>query len=250
MAAVLLAGIALGLWFSRPPVPHLLCQGKPLQIWIVENSSGDPKVRPALLALGTNAVPELMLLVETKDPFPTKQLWTLASRLPTRAQKFLLPRLHPPQADRIRAVAAQWLGILGHDATPAVPILARALHDPNETLCWSAATALGRIGTSSLPALIAALQSRKKPAQEAATFAVAFLGPAGAPAIPALVRNLRDPDPQIRAASASTLGQIGAPAKAARQELNRLAEDNDAAVRFAAKDTLTRIKEPPPANQP
>jgi HEAT repeat protein len=208
---------------------------------MLENSSGDPKLRAPMLALGTRAVPELIRLVDAKDPFPTRQLWSLAALLPPRAQKFVLPKLNPLQADQIHAAAAQWLGILGHDATSAVPALAHAMQDPNGTVCWSAATALGQIGTNSLSALIDALRTKRRTLREAATAALGSLGPGAGPALPLLLTNLADTDPQLRASTIWTLGRIGSPAKVAVPELIRLSEDSDPAVRLAAEDTLKRL---------
>jgi HEAT repeat protein len=224
--------------------PPVLCEGKPLQVWILENSSGNPAVRAPLLALGRSAVPELINLVNAKDPFPTRQLWTLASLLPPRAQKAVAPQLRPLQADQVHAAAAQWLGILGQDATSAVPALVHAMQDRNGTVCWSAATALGRIGTNSLTALIDALRTKRQTLREAATSALGSLGPGASPAVAVLVNNLADTDPQLRASTAWTLGRIGPSAKAAVPELVRLSEDQDPAVRLAAKDTLNRLSNP------
>jgi hypothetical protein len=230
----------VALWLVARAPSRLLCEGKPLRQWILESSSGANSGAP-LIALGPRAVPELVALFQTRDSLLQRRVWPLLKNLPPRPRRIMQKIVPAPGAARVRAAAAQWLGRLGPEASPAVPTLARAIYDQDMIVSRSALTALGRIGKVSLPCLIEALRSTNMLILEGATFGLASLGPDAEEAVPILTQNLQNPRAPIRAATASCLNMIGPPAQPALPALTQLVTDSVPAVRFSAQAAIARI---------
>src|SRR5262249_54505108 len=120
----------------------------------------------------------------------------------------------------VRAAAAQTLGRLGNDATPAGPARVGLLQDRQGDRFARSRAALGpgKVGgadTRVLAALAEVLGDAEAPkgVREDAARGLGQLRERAAPATAALARLLQDRDVELRRAAAGALGQIGPGAK-------------------------------------
>jgi HEAT repeat protein len=138
--------------------------------------------------------------------------------------------------------AADALGKIGKDATPAGPALVAALSDGDPLVRRVAARSLGELApdvADAVPALVALFPDIE------AIRAVARFGPHAAPAVRPLLDHFANPDPAIRWQAARAVGKIGPPAVSAVPELARLLRsDPDPLVREHAAEALGDIGPP------
>lgn len=143
---------------------------------------------------------------------------------------------HRGELTRWRRVGA--LRILARAEEPsALPLLERAVGDPDRQLVGAAVAVLGTLpDRRAAGALVDALRELRFPPSRVATFLDRF-----PLAVPELIRPLlRDPDPQARFWGA-TLAARYPESQALHAELVRLARDDDPNVRAAAVETLGSI---------
>ncbi len=186
-------------------------QGRSIESWARLAYANDGNAMAAFQGMGTNAVPELIRLLNARDPFLRRQLWLLNGKIPSSLRR-ILPRIRPPDAAVVRGGAIRALGTLGPDARGAVVPLGRVLRRSNHQDSADASAALGRIGKASLPVLLEALEDRNATVRRPAVSALAQLGPDAAGAVPALAGLLLDPDRNVRELAGYALQVIGAPA--------------------------------------
>jgi HEAT repeat protein len=261
--ALVAAGVVLGLvaacfLVNRPPENEVY-NGKSLKQWAMELSSPDQNARQQSVLeftrLGSNAVPGLIRLLETKDSLGRKQAWALVPRLPRSIRPWITRNVTWPNSTEVRVVAARGLAAIGPEAHAAVPALARALRDKERQVSLEAATALGRIGKDAVPELLKALDDGDGSVRHAAAYALGEVGADAASAAPALVRMLAEPNDQVRASAAYSLSRIGAPALAVLTQtgsqgeppasfLTQLLTDKSPAVRKWAAGALGRMGTP------
>jgi len=191
---------------------RLVYSGKTVQTWAMEARSGDTNAVAALQTIGSQAVPDLVKLLQSKESAAQKQFRILMDHVPTRVQKIVGPRKQPTVWASLRETGAVGLGMLGPDAANATPDLVTALADNEGTIRWSAATALARIGKKALPGLTHALYDKNPEVRHASAYALGQIGSTAEPAIPALMAATHDPNPQVRDSSTFSLWQIGVPA--------------------------------------
>jgi HEAT repeat protein len=99
-------------------------------------------------------------------------------------------------------VAVEALGSFGSEK--AIPTLAAALSDPDETVRWYAASALEKLGEPAVPALVAALDN-----EAAAATAIASLGRVGDSAtLKALLDRLDAAKGETKAAIIWSVGEL------------------------------------------
>lgn len=216
----LLIGLALlGLavlavvWNSRTRSRSPLYQGKTIGTWAAQFDSVSPQKREesaaAFRAMGATAVPELIRLLESRDPVWRKALWKTALKLPPRFRPMMVRHSRVPDERAVHRCAARALAVIGLEATPAIPALGRMLRSRQDEFRWDAAAALGRIGTNSLDVLTEALRDANPNIRCAAIDGLAQLGAGALPAIPALIEALKDQTEAVRNAAIACLGRIG-----------------------------------------
>jgi len=211
--------VALSTWRNAGSFDY---QGKSVKAWSLGLYLSEPdrgEATAALQALGSNAVPRLIKMLQTSDSALHKRLWSLLPKLPPRVRFVVVRRVKPPNAPVVRMAAARALGIIGPEARSAVPALVGALRDKEAGVRWEAAEALGRIGRDSVPALIEGLWDRDVKVRHTAVYALGVVGPEAGAAVPALIHRLKDWDAGVRASAASSLSGIGAPALPALMDL-------------------------------
>lgn len=163
LAALLcvLAVLVVLAWLNRPRDP--VHAGRRLSGWLEDLVGLDAAARGAasnaIVHLGTNALPLLMLRLGTPDP--------AFGRATTDAQKYLprplrvwTMRLAQPRAGiERRWQAAAALGVLGAEAAPAIPALARAVRDADSRVSGAAIEALRGIRPEGLVVLAEAMRT-------------------------------------------------------------------------------------------
>ena len=177
-------------------------QGRSVAAWTEQTEAMEPAVREAAArafqALGTQALPDLIRMLESEDAVWRRGLWALAPKLPTQARQVLLRKIGSPQAPRRQILAARCVALLRSRGEPAIPALMRVVHGANEQARSEASLALGCIGKAALPALISALDHRDLNVRINALCALNAIPPADRQdATPALIRNVIDPDVRV-----------------------------------------------------
>ena len=134
LLALAVLGLALGLWLVGPARGRFIYEGKSLEDWSLQLFGSPSQVErdqaaAAFKRMGAPAVPGLLKLLRTRDPFFRKQVWAATSGLPARVKYKILGRVSPLEAAMVRAAAARSLGMVGPAAAPAIPELAHALRD-------------------------------------------------------------------------------------------------------------------------
>ena len=190
-----------------------LYHGKPLKGWALQLYAPGPEVREqaaaVFRAMGANAVPGLIQLLDSRDPFWRKQLWRVGLSLPSGFRPGLLRHSPVPQDETVHQAAAMALKIIGPDAKAAIPTLARALRSKDRAARWAVASAMASIGKDSVPALIDALSDRDPEVRAAAIAGLDMLGPGAQAAVPVLFERLQDENADVRLRAGNALSAIG-----------------------------------------
>jgi len=163
----------------------------------------------AFQVMGRHAVPALRAMLKTRPSWYEKHFVQQRSRLPTGAQTYLAGKIKPGRSGMYRICAARALGIVGTNATEAVPDLAATLGDNDAR--WAAAQALASIGGPAIPALASAATNIDANIRHAAVFGLGQAGTNALPATEALLTCVRDPAEFVRASVLYSLGQFGRP---------------------------------------
>lgn len=113
-------------------------------------------------------------------------------------------------------------GVLGDWAQAAVPLLIRALADPDDKVAGQAGSALGQIGPmarEAVPALLERVQNGKRRARDGAIRGLGGIGKDAATAVPVLLPFLKEKDGDFQIAAAAAMGGIGPDARTAVPDL-------------------------------
>jgi hypothetical protein len=150
-----LAVAAIAFFARRQSGPMAL--GKPLSRWLVELDQQTPnknaQATQAVQQIGTNALPILLTMIQSRDPWLTKQLTRITCEQ-------TLNRLHLSSARQQRRRALLAFRLLRSTAKPAIPALCELLSD-RET-GGDAAAALAMIGPDAAPHLIEARTNKNR----------------------------------------------------------------------------------------
>lgn len=266
-----LAAVAVGLvlfWPRGPKEP--VYNGKTLGLWLREavaipDEQTEALAQKAINAIGTNALPFLLYeftLPESK----------LADRVNQAVSALHLSRLKMRTARERRMVAGHGLYLLGPDAAPALPAMAKHMGNPadrfdgvalmarcgakalpfflkgifstNHNEILGATLGLGRIAKSTESAVAPLMQMLDHTNSEVRAVAAVSLGIAELRpevAIPALTNALCDAAVGVQFGAAHSLGRYGESARPAVPQLLRLLNSPDANVASMARDALQRI---------
>lgn len=245
---LLVAAVTILLFIRKRSEPTF--EGKGLRYWVAETDnwqgSEDEPVAKAFRSMGTNSIPGLLKLLQTKDSaFKT---WTLApnARFPSHQARLriaALLRSEPSDASDKRYSASLAFHFLGQDAISAVPSLTRLLQDPQTTI--DAARALAQMGPQSIPTLLQAATNSHRDVRSSAIGALSILGPKAGPAVSELLKALGDQDYYVRSSAAWTLGCLGPEYRAAIfARLTRAMTDTHPNVRAKAAEALGKLGDP------
>lgn len=127
------------------------------------------------------------------------------------------------------------------DAADVMPLLLRALSDPNAEVRALAASAAGEMGAiEALPSLRLLLGDRNAAVREASATALGQLRAPGS--LDALGRSLSDRENSVRVAAATAIAQLGLPEGAA--VLSEALRDRNSEVAIAAAEGLAILAQP------
>lgn len=210
LALVFLAGLAILFW---PRPVHY--EGKELADWCRGLTSSTPATRDSAAAFFRSfppaALPDLIRLLEVRDPGLNKTVWNRARQIPLKVRRHILERVSPPDAALVRLGAARALGLLGTNAVPAIPALAQSLGHPDYTFALECGQVLGRLGPPAIPAVLPLLEHPSATVRQLAIFALGQSGPGAAIALDSLTQALDDPDPLVRTRAREVFRGLGVP---------------------------------------
>jgi len=267
LVLVLLVGI---LCLLPPQEPRF--DGKPLSLWLEAFYAPSrpldfAKANEAVRHIGSNALPWLVTMVQTKDtPLKTKLISLLSK------QSLVRLRLTPAETLHIRAAHA--FRALGPQARPAVPRLAALLKDPDvsptaayclglidiESVPWltaaskdpdsriragiaRAATAFDDRGkTAMVPVLLPLLEDPDADVRSAAAWYLASNKKEPAIVVPLLIERLNDTNDTVRVNAISGLGEFGRESASALPHLKQGMADPDWSIRIACTNAFSRIE--------
>src|SRR5262249_4923728 len=191
-------------------------------------------------AIGTNAVPYLLELLQYREPRLLRDLRGFSQRTKTflRIESQLeLPWVAAVERD-LQLCAA--FAALGPSARPALPALTNLLLRPETA--FVSASALARIGPEAFAPLARALDSPHAEVRAAAAGALGIMPDDQVGILPALRKALDDSDRFVRINAVGSLGQIAEiKPEAVLDDLIRGLRDSSPSVRIFAADCLARL---------
>jgi len=239
--AILLGGLAFT--FFRPPDPEPSYQGKPLSDWLdaaayaSATSSARSDARIAVRAIGTNALPHLLKLIEapfSENDGPALQWMKERTWISERGRE----KWGDQSARRFKQ-AAEGFNALGNLAAPAIPQLIRLAARHDSTLPVDALTAMGPVAVAPL---IRALTNNAvdgggaKPMKLGALYALQRLN--YPEAAPNLLFCLDDSSEEIRMKSIEALALIKPPQPAVVARLIQALDDPKLVISGSAARAL------------
>ena len=244
VAVVLLAGL---LWYPRPNEEPAYA-GKTLTEWLKESEKTfrlwtqpeEAAAAIALRAIGPEAIPELMRLIQMDDRMGIR----------FRIQRLTGGPGHPTDAPAARAHLRGLSGFaaLGPLSKPALPDLVRLLRDPRPVVRRNAAFALGYMSSAAEPsvqALLHCLEDEDSDVSEAAVWAVGNLKLRADLVVPSLMQLLEQR--QVTPTVFEVLTRFGEDARAAIPLLRQIAQQRDPGKSFCAKLALKELDATDPA---
>jgi len=161
----------------------------------------------AFQVMGRNSVPALRTMLKTRESWYEKLFVQHGKTLPMGARTYLAKKIKPGRSGMYRVSAARALGVVGTNATAAVPDLVIAMNDID--LRWAAAQALASIGGPAISALASATTNKDMNIRHAAVYGLGQAGTNALPATEALLERVQDTNEEVRASAHYSLGQIG-----------------------------------------
>jgi HEAT repeat protein len=156
------------------------------------------------------AVPALIQAIKYKDITPESAEDALIKIGPSGVPALVEAIENDYYAD-VRSILVKIIGEFGPKANSAVPALAAALKDEDESVRSLAAYSLGNIGLeakAAVPVLTEVLEDKSTIVREKAAFALGKIGLAAESSIPALTTALRDKDESVRSQAAVAIANI------------------------------------------
>lgn len=276
VGAALLAVALIILLIARSRDAGPTYAGQSLRHWLGEMASADYQVHlraeAALGSLGTEALPELVRVVETREGVvasSARRLW----------QRWFPNRPARPSAEALRMAATRLLRRLGPAAAPAAPALVRMIEAGSDAATREAEAALRQIGPPAAAPLVNSLRHGNPTAQRRILHMLTSCDPDGfgreltnlvaqvvrfgtaadaetrqqavtvvgalrgdtRQAVAFLTQRLDDDNLQVRCAAAAWLGAIGPAAAPATTRLATLLETGNTHERLAAARALWEV---------
>jgi len=176
----------------------------------------------AIEAIGTNAIPILLRLIQHRDSRLRYWQFSLARKAP-------FFRIAPVSARSPNHEALMAFRALGTNAGPAVPQLMEIYNRESNrnTRNWvlSGLAEIGPPAEQAVPLLLRTLADTNTQSRENAARALGAIHADAPVVVPALIPCLRDPEARIRLAAVIALREYGKAAKSAVRELLELLRD-------------------------
>ncbi|MDB6067665.1 MAG: repeat protein [Pedosphaera sp.] len=235
MVFVAIAGV-VGWLALRSGEKEPVYEGKSLGFWLgqMEDWNGDTNEAAcvAFRAMGTNAIPALLNVVQSGGPPMQKMIMEINQK-----QKLVdLPYGRPWE----RAMAATWaLYVMGTNARPALPVLTNLFLHSNEMITTS--TVLAGIGSEGISPLLTALTNQNYRVRFSAVSGLGWARSDLDTVVPALIARLADNTGIVQYAAAHSLGQLHAKPELAVPALMNSFSSNDALLRSSIMVALTQF---------
>ena len=238
-----LALVGLAVYFLFPGEP--LYHGKRLSAWVEDLHPRVVEARQheaelALRAIGTNAVPYLLELLQHHEPRLLNDLRDFSQRTKTLLRMradYELPWVAAVEKDMQLSAA---FAALGPSARLAFPALTNLLLRPATTSV--SASALARMGPDAFGPLTLALASPHREVRAAAAGALGSMPGDLAKILPTLRKALADSDKFVRLSAVVGLGQIAeSNPEAVLDDLIQGLRDTSPSVKIFAADSLARL---------
>jgi len=215
------------------------CQGKhtsdwAAQLYTLSEPRGTNAAAVAFRAMSSNAVPALRALVNRREPRYEKTFLKYGRQIPVKPRTYLFQKLKPGRTIEYRLGAIQALGLIGPNATAALPELLEALAATDSRVRWMTAQNIAHLGPDAIAALIPLLTNADVHLRHAAVYALGEARTNALPAAPALIYRTMDTNESVRASayySLSRIGQEALPGTIAIAVTNANAEVRNAAFR-------------------
>lgn len=225
--------------------------GKALSRWLkdldVENTiETQQKARPALIAIGTNAIPYLLSEVRTwPNQRDDKQKWRIFSAFQILGDSAsnAIPALESMLADSRDTTNV--VGLIAQIGPKANDTLLHLVTNKNSQVRFTVVMHLEAAGagrSDSVQALIGRLSDTSGEVRSAAANRLGNADLYSEQVISALISSLSDSDPDVRVTAALSLGRFGHNAKIAIPKLTPLLNDDHAIVQKAARTALDNIE--------
>ena len=245
--AIVVLGIAVALVNQKRGYQRAVYRDRHASEWAADfypnfDLRGTNEAMEAFRVLGSNAVPALRSLLNSRAPFFEKPLLQNARRLPLATRRYLFDKIKPGQALARRISAARALGVIGPSAHEAVPDLLVALQDPAGEIRWAAAQALARLGDHAISALAMAATNDSVTLRQTAVYALGEAGTNAAPAAEVLFERVRDTNESVQASALYSLSRIG---PAGVPVVLAAFSTDDPARRMAAAKAIQAMNRPP-----
>ena len=163
----------------------------------------------AFIVMGSNAVPALRALINSRAPIYEKTFLQQARRIPIAARQYLFQKLKPGRSLEYRIGAVRAIGVIGETAVEALPELVTAISETNSQIRWAAAQAISSLGPQAISALTNLLTDTNTDVRHSAIYGLGEAGTNALPAAPALILATLDTNQHIRASTYYSLSRIG-----------------------------------------
>lgn len=217
------------------PKPTLLSKARDLKEWLIpwHSSKPDPPSKENVVMVFR------VLGLEVKSAIPE------LAKLANAAARFMLT--NHPSTEYFRAYdqlhySVQSLACLGHDAAPAMLMVATNLQGHEEF--WDVIELIGDMGTngaSAASALVAWSRDKDPGIHDAAVMALIEMRKELEVVLPILLARLKDSNAVVRQGAAEALGDYGTEARPALPDLLKAMNDPDPETRQAIIDAIKKI---------
>jgi HEAT repeat protein len=242
MLLVIAGGLSWEIWRTREP----MYEGKPLSYWLDcyaplnRTETSVQQADHALQAIGTNAIPTLLRMLQRKES-------PLKLRIVALLEKQYIFKIKSPSAFEQIVEAGSGLQALGANAKPAIPGLIQIFQgQASDESRIAAATTLGTIGRparDAVPILVSSLTNQNDTTRSSVIGALGRIHSYPELSVPALTQCLivNDPFYWNKTWAAESLGQFGAEARPAISALVDLSKHSDPLVRESFLQALQKI---------
>ena len=215
IALAVIAAIAVGLTVREKRADRRATyQGIHVRDWAIAfypdvDPHGTNIARTAFQVMGQNAVPALRKMLRSRPSLYEKLFVQHGNKLPRGVRAYLSEKINPGRASMYRFAAVRVLGVMGTNATAAVPDLAAALS--YNDIRFVAAQALTRMGETGIAPLASATTNNNVSVRHAAVYGQGQSGSNAWLATEVLLERVRDPAAEVRGSALYSLGRIGRP---------------------------------------
>ncbi|HEX5219701.1 MAG TPA: HEAT repeat domain-containing protein [Verrucomicrobiae bacterium] len=199
-----------------------------------------PEAADAIKQIGTNGLPSLVAWMGAhRRPWKAK-IAMAVQKLPAAIRPSKLPGwLDYSEYNQRVWLAYTGFRILGTEAAPAVPEVARIARDPHAVGSKVAISALSQIGKPAVPELIALLTTNNAPTtRRDVLMGLGDIGPNAAESVPVVIACLKETDETMACLAARTLSRIRRRSELAIPALVEGLDDRRYGVKVAAVRAL------------